>query len=94
MRCIDLNHDGGVIFPEKPLIHPENKLIIPRRVIVALGIHAGRELSVRVDPRFRVRAHFLGDGLQILGGDDVYFQELEWFRRPHFVAGLTMSMID
>lgn len=86
-----LDHDGGGISPKKPLIHPENKLIIPRRIIIALSIHAGRKLSGGVDPCLCIGAHFLGNGLQILGRNDVYLQKLERFG-AHFVAGLVMFM--
>lgn len=77
MCGVDLDHDGGGIFPEKLLIHLENKFVIPRGIVVPLCIHARGELPGRVDPGPGVGAHLLGNGLQILRGDDVYFQELE-----------------
>ncbi|KAL3828301.1 hypothetical protein ACJIZ3_017103 [Penstemon smallii] len=45
MLGVDFNHDGRTIPLEKIIIHPKNKLIIPRRVVVSLGIHARGKFS-------------------------------------------------
>lgn len=90
---VDLDHDGGGVLPEKLLLHTEHELIVPRRVVLPLLVHAGRQLPLGVHPRRRVCLHRLRHQLQILGGDDVDLQQLVRFgRRRHF--GLIYVYID
>lgn len=70
---VDLDGDGGGVEAEELLVDAEHELVVPRRVVVALGVHDGGELALRVDPGGGVGSHFLGHELQVLARDDVYF---------------------
>lgn len=87
MTGVDFDHDGGGVSAEKVLLHPKDKLVIPGGIGVAIGVDAGGELPLGIHPGGGVGFHLLGNGLQILGGDDVDFEQLEGLhRRRHRAA--------
>lgn len=74
---VDLDHDCRGVEPEELLVDTEHKLVVPRRVVVAIGVHPASQLAVWVDPRGCIGLHFPRHRLQILSRYDVYFQKLE-----------------
>lgn len=68
---VDLDHDGGRVGLEELIIDPEDELVVPRGVVVAIGVDPGGELAVQVDPCDRIRSHRAADLFEVLGRDDV-----------------------
>lgn len=74
---VDLDHDRRRVGVQELLVDAEDELVVPRGVGVAVRVHTGRQLPVRVHPRHRVRPHGSGHRPQVLGRDHVQFQQLE-----------------
>lgn len=77
MLGIDVDHDGGGVGPEEFIVDPEDELVVPGGTVVAGGVDAGGEFAIGMDPSDRVSAHGSSDGGQVLGGDEVDFEELQ-----------------
>lgn len=74
---VDLDHYSGRVGRKELVVNPEHKLVVPRRVGVAVVVNPGGEPAVRVDPRHRVGVHRAGDRSKVLGRYDVELQQLE-----------------
>ena len=57
MESVDFDHDGGGIGAEKILVDPEDELVVPCGVVMAMSVDPGRKLPVWVDPRHGVSPH-------------------------------------
>lgn len=75
--CEGIDLDGQLrhIGLEGFFVDPEDKLLIPSGVCLAILVHPGGELAIWVDPCDRVSAHGLGHRGQVLGRDQVELQK-------------------
>lgn len=87
MQSVDLDHDGRRVGVEELIVDAEDKLVVPRRVVVAVGVDAGGEFPVGVDPGDGVGSHGAGDGGEILGGDHIELKKLEGVENRHGGGG-------
>lgn len=75
MHGVDFNHDGGGVAVEEFVVDPENELVVPSRIGVALAVDTCRKFPLLMNPSHRVGPHFATTyGLQILGGNHIDFQ--------------------